>query len=253
MGYAKGASGLNSSKIRLLSLAERLRSLLSRPKFKLATGKTYIIPTGFGLSFGALAFVLLAMAIGYANNVLYFFVFMLISMGLSTAVATNKNIENLIFKDIRFEKLFAEEKNTLTVFIETLKEPLWDLDFYLERKKENLTRVNELQKNAKFIINWAPAQRGRQHLPRITAESRFPFRMLRAWKHFDRAGDVIVFAARKGQEDLPPQPGDESGNQQGRAEAEGLFRDYREFQKNDSPSRIDWRRSLKHGKQLVKN
>lgn len=229
--------------------------MLRKPKFKLATGKTYIIPTGFGLSFGTLAFVLLAMAIGYGNNILYFFVFLLISMGLTTAVVTNKNIEKLSINDLKFEKLFAEEKNSLSVFIENKDkaEPLWDLIFYLAEKKENTNLVGELQATNKLVLSWTPQKRGLQRLPRITAESRFPFKMLRAWKHFDRADKVIIFASRKGQEELPPQPGDRSGDQQGRTESEGLFRDYREFQKNDAPSRIDWRRSLKHGKQLVKN
>ena len=82
--------------------------------FRLKPDRTYIFPTGFGVAYGVLSFILLVMAIGYGNNIQYFFVFLLVSMGITIAWTTNKNIESLVVEDLKSNFIFAKEKNINT-------------------------------------------------------------------------------------------------------------------------------------------
>lgn len=198
------------------------------------------------------------MAIGYGNNILYFFVFLLASMGMTGAWLTNKNVESTLITKIEADFLFANEKNSLQVHLQNNyhRSPLWDIELPAEiiPNKLPLSVVSEIQVAKNVSIQWVPASRGRTQIPRITIASRFPYKMLRAWKYYRQDDEVVVYPERKGSQGfknlLGSQGQDESET---KPEKEGLFRDYREFQRTDSPSRIDWKRSLKHQKHLVKN
>jgi uncharacterized protein (DUF58 family) len=237
-------------------LKNKQRSLAK--SIKLRSGRTYIIPTGFGLAFGGISFVLLVMAIGYANNLLYFFVFLLVSMGMTGMWLTNKNVDSIEVHDIFYSMIFANEKNQLSIHFNNLYEKsyLWDIDFHFEENdKMNETRtIDEIQQYMKSSIEWVPAKRGLSQLPRLVIESRFPYKMLRAWKYYRKETEILIYPERKGSSLLPTQAGNKSENElHAQAEIQGLFRDFREFQRTDSPTRIDWKRSLKHQKHLVKN
>jgi uncharacterized protein (DUF58 family) len=200
------------------------------------------------------------MAIGYGNNIQYFFVFLLVSMGITTAWTTNRNIEALEIEDLMSGFLYAEEENTIFISLKNqniLKSFLWDLDFsamYADRKNETTARLGEMREKGEARLNWKPARRGYVKHPRILIRSEFPFHLFRAWKYYDKVGQVMVYPARVGlkniQSLMAEQPNRDEADLK---DNEGLFRDFREFQTTDSPSRIDWRRSVKHQKHLVKN
>lgn len=228
-------------------------------KWKLQTDKTFIFPTGFGFAFGILTFILLVMAIGYGNNLLYFFVFLLASMGMTGAWQTNKNVECAKVIEIEAEFLFANEQNPLILHLRNTfeKGPVWDIEIPADIKKQSKTDfkvVDEVQVARNIDINWMPARRGYSLIPRLRLQSRFPYKMLRAWKYFEKKEQVLVFPQRKGTQNFRSLLGSQAQKDlESKPETEGLFRDYREFQRTDSPSRIDWKRSLKHQKHLIKN
>ena len=221
---------------------------------KLRADKTYIFPTGFGFAFGILSFIMLVMAIGYGNNILYFFVFLLVAMGLSTTWLTNKNVERVRIKNLEVESCFAHEKNILLVRVENLtpkKTNLWDIEFIGESENQ---MVNEIESQADVSIQWTPEVRGYIQFPRIRIQSRFPFKLARAWKYYDVARNFLVYPERKGNLDLMALIGQQANRDEAfKLENEGLFRDHRDFQNSDSPARIDWKQSIKHQKHLLKN
>lgn len=221
---------------------------------KLRADKTYIFPTGFGFAFGSLSFILLVMAIGYGNNILYFFVFLLVAMGLSTTWLTNKNVEAVRIRDLDVGGCFANEKNVFRARVENLtskKTNLWDIEFVAESENQML---NEVQALADVDILWTPQARGFLPFPRIRIQSRFPFKLARAWKYHDVARNFLVYPERKGELDLRALIGQQANRDEAaKLENEGLFRDHRDFSNSDSPSRIDWKQSIKHQKHLIKN
>ncbi|MGZ3691910.1 MAG: DUF58 domain-containing protein [Pseudobdellovibrio sp.] len=251
MVYAKVVNGLG-----------RLRSKLQfRANFlKLAADKTYIFPTGFGFAFGILSFILLVMAIGYGNNILYFFVFLLVSMGLSTAWLTNNNVDAIRVSDVQTSLVFANEENAVLLKVRSGSKKnngLWDMDFRVEDKNffdKQFYQLSDVEDSGEVVIKWRPLQRGMIRYPRIMMQSKFPFKLLRAWKYDHKQNSLIVYPERKGKLNLVTLMGKQDNRDEAaKIENEGLFRDYREFQNSDSPNRIDWKRSIKHQKHLVKN
>lgn len=194
------------------------------------------------------------MAIGFGNNILYFFVFLLISLGLTTAVVTNQNIENLNANRVETSDVFANEESAIKVYFADRKktESVYEVEISalgMERKK-----ISEIQTMKPVELIWTPRQRGLVELPQLRLESVFPFEMLRAWKFFTWPQPILVFPERKGLDYIPTKPGREGRGKDDHSNSpEGLFRDFREYQKSDNPSRIDWRRSLRAQKTLVKN
>ncbi len=201
---------------------------------------------------------MLIMAIGYANNLLYFFVFMLISMALTGMWLTNKNVEAFQIKELSSDGLYADEDNEIGVTVrnQVSHMTLWDLEIRFSNTEVKATEVfvPEVKFEKKYFLSWRPERRGVHAIPRLRIESRFPFKMLMAWKYYEENKTVLIYPRRKGCDLIPTksgrQPHDESEQQ---VHDQGLFRDYREFQKSDPPQRIDWKRSLKHQKHLVKN
>lgn len=227
-------------------------------KVKLESHRTFIIPTGFGIAFGGISFVLLVMAIGYANNLLYFFVFLLISMALTGMWLTNKNVDSVQITDISAPLLFAKEDNSIDLHLHNKnhKSFSWDIEISFKDKSEKYEKVivEEVQFDNKCAFNWIPPQRGLHRFPRLRLESRFPYKMLNAWKYYDQKNEFVVYPQRRGIERIPQVQGKKSDHEiTAEVYEQGLFRDFREFQKSDSPRRIDWKRSLKHQKHLVKN
>lgn len=200
------------------------------------------------------------MAIGYGNNILYFFVFLLISMGLSTMRLTNNNVDFVRLTDLQMSYLFAQEPNLITAQIQNQskkKSPIWDIEFRIEYRGKSggeLTPLAEVENVGYVSLSWAPEKRGYVRAPRILIQSSFPFKLLRSWKYSHKPNEYLVFPQRKGRENLKTLIGLQSNrDEMANLDNEGLFRDYREFQNSDSPARIDWKRSVKHQKHLVKN
>ena len=111
--------------------------------------------------------------------------------------------------------------------------------------------ANQMKKS---YINWTPSVRGLHKIPRLLIQSHFPYAMLRAWKYIDPKAEFIVYPEKKGTKNIPSKEIQQAEEDMNAAEnTKGLFRDHREFQKTDSPNKIDWKLSLKHQKYFVKN
>lgn len=212
--------------------------------------------------FGAFGFFLLSMAIGYGNNLLYIFVFLLISIALTGARLTNKNVQNFLVNSLSINSVFAKEKNNLDVQVQNLssKEPLWQIEIGVDQKERSqieYVMIDHVMKGPALQstkVIWRPLTRGLQKIPRLRIQSGFPFDMFKAFKSFESDKTCIVYPERKGLRDVPHDRGQKGDHEHlERMKNHGLFLDYREFQKSDSPIRIDWKRSLKHQKHLLKN
>jgi len=207
------------------------------------------------------------MAIGYANNLLYFFVFFLISMALTGMLVTNKNVDLFQIHRLQADYFFANTESRVDLLVSSRDhaKPVWDIEvglvqkesfwmFSRKKKPTEMQLIEEVQFEKLVAFHWIPEKRGYYPMPRLQIESKFPFRMLRAWKYYDESTDFYVFPERKGVDQIPMRHGNQSEKEaEAQAKDEGLFRDFREFQKSDPPQRIDWKRSLKHQKHLVKN
>lgn len=242
-------------------------------KYRAPINRTFIFPNLFGFLFGGISFVLLLMAMGYSNNLLYFFVFFLISVAVTGMWTTNKNVDRVNFESLTADWIFAREENLLKLNCD-LKTPKrfslrnWapaKLSYQIEllcfdktSPPQKPMTCNQIDGKTQISLSYSPDRRGRRPLPRIEVQSSFPFSMLRAWKYFHENQDVIVYPERKGSMELPPL-GDLSEDEKKTLQSDqqnedhtGLFSHHREFQNNDSVYRIDWKRSAKFDKLFIK-
>lgn len=182
-------------------------------------------------------------------------------------LVTNKNVDLFQIYKLHADYFFAntESRVDLIVGSRDLSKPVWDIEVGLVKKDvmwmfskksdpKTIQLVEEAQFESRFVFRWIPEKRGYYQMPRLQIESTFPFRMLRAWKYYDEDTEFYVFPERKGIDQIPLRSGNQSEKEaEAQSKNEGLFRDFREYQKSDPPQRIDWKRSLKHQKHLVKN
>jgi len=207
------------------------------------------VPTGFGVAFAGMILVLLVMAIGYTNNLIYFFVFFTTSICLTTMMVTNANIDRVFVKDVIATDLFMNEEAALEVILHNRKKnSSWGLKLFWSKKDSStfLVEAPALQ-DQRTLVSWIPTKRGETSLPLLILESTFPFGLLRSWKRWKSSDAVLVFPERKGQTTFPNLSREAKG-----VDTTGLFREHRVFQASDSPRRIDWRVAAKQQKLLVK-
>ncbi len=100
--------------------------------------RTYIFPTSFGFAFGAMALVLFFLAVGYANNLIYIFVFFLISVAFTGVFITNRNVDG-----VELVSLQADE------FLPMSAEKSWHLLKIPPRQHGSLSRI---LKKAKIVL-----------------------------------------------------------------------------------------------------
>jgi uncharacterized protein (DUF58 family) len=242
-------------------------------KYRASINRTFIFPNLYGFLFGGISFVLLLMAMGYSNNLLYFYVFFLISVAVTGMWTTNKNVERVFFESLTSDWIFANEKNTLKLncglkTVNKFSIRNWApakssyqielLCFDKTSAPQQSVVCNLIDGKTQIALSYSPDKRGRRSLPRIEVQSSFPFSMLRAWKYFHENQDVIIYPQRKGSSELPP-IGDLSEDEKKMLQSDqqnedhtGLFSHHREFQNNDSVYRIDWKRSAKFDKLFIK-
>lgn len=197
-----------------------------------------------------MALVLFFFAVGYANNLIYIFVFFLISVALTSVLITNKNVDGVEAENIYAENVFAEERNVLVVHLKNyFTAPAWSLVVFFEKTDER-SELSSLNPSSEENVSvyWKANKRGRVILPRLILQSTFPFGLLRAWKIFKKPREVLVYPARKGDSQFPQKS---YGSEE--LKNSGLFRDHREYQSSDSMMRIDWRASARRQELLVKN
>lgn len=208
------------------------------------------MPTSFGFAFGTMALVLFFLAVGYANNLIYIFVFFLISVALTGVLVTNKNVDGVEAENLQAESFFAEEKGTLVVTLKNhFSSSAWEINTYFEKSEEKsfLSALNPAEEK-NISVFWTSQQRGRIRLPRLIIQSTFPFGLLRAWKVYRKPREILVYPARKGERSFPLSSlsSEDFSNT-------GLFRDHRTYQSTDSMMRVDWRASARRQELLVKN
>ncbi|UXR65770.1 DUF58 domain-containing protein [Bdellovibrio bacteriovorus] len=212
--------------------------------------RTYIMPSRFGVAFGAMALVLFFLAVGYANNLIYIFVFFLISVAVTGILLTNKNMDIVRVEGIESPELFAKEEGRVRVDLENNSDiPAWEVEAVFAKSKDLTERISLAPKSQESLfLRFTPLSRGYISLPRITLQSVYPFGLLRAWKYAVSEQKILIFPQRRGDVEFPVDSVSGEGMQQS-----GLFRDHRTFQSADPLSRIDWRASARRQELLVKN
>lgn len=202
------------------------------------------------MAFLAVTLVLFFMAVGYANNLIYLFVFFLVSISVTGIILTNRNVDKAYVVNIIPEASFAQEEALVIVEVENRSSrPLWDLQLsFVGSEDEYVLKNIEPRTRVVAEVSWVPAKRGINSLPVMVLKSTFPFGLLRSWQKYRFEQTALIYPRRTGERSFPPEARGEE-----RLQTVGLFKEHRSYQSSDSPNRIDWRATARRQEILVKN
>ncbi|MFO7816958.1 MAG: DUF58 domain-containing protein [Thermodesulfobacteriota bacterium] len=158
----------------------------------------FILPTRFGLIFAAVLVAVLIAAINYNNNLAFALGFILISMGLVSAVHTHAQLKNLQLTSVKSEPVFAGEtlvyslvlrpagRNRCKVCIRPRESTKGDnLDVALKADEEKTVRVM-----------YHAAHRGSLIMPELIFSSDYPFGIFRTWHRVRLNQHTLIYPAK---------------------------------------------------------
>jgi uncharacterized protein (DUF58 family) len=227
-------------------------------KWKYQHKKTYIIPTKFGMMFGFMCLCLLYISFASSNNLMYFYTFFLVGIGVSSLWFTHTNISDVIIEDVEVDDVFAGDKAYAIVTLSNRgKSARHHIHVYY--KKEQITVLDEIMPRSSRTVRILLGEynRGLQPIPRLTLSSTFPFSLLVTWKKFDVQKNFAVFPKRNGQTHFPrmniAKESIEGEAVEQIRSPDSEFSGHRKFENSDSPRHIDWKAYARTEKLLVKD
>jgi uncharacterized protein (DUF58 family) len=187
------------------------------------------------------------------------FTFFLISVGHTTMILTNRNVDRLEIVRVEGGQQFVGDKGSITVWVKNRSAiPARRVLAALSPTVSKFKVPDLLQSSAfagldplelrAFEAPWTPERRGPQKIPRALIASTFPFGMLRAWREFKSPLMMTVFAKPLRILPLPLTP-QGSGAQM----ETDTYREHRSMRPGDSLRRIDWRVSSRSSELTVKS
>lgn len=219
-------------------------------ELRLDIRNVYILPTRFGWMFGFMLFVLLLTAISYQSNLSYLLTFLLAATGTSAMFITTGVLRGLHVHARLPQTCFATEPLALELVLRSSDAQhryAIGLRFY-ESQKANPVVWADVASHSQTTttLQWSPTQRGRQTMPWIVLETRFPLGLFRAWAVWQMASDVLVFPRpEKGAPAWPTHAAQDGHNRSG-ATARGEELDgVRAYRRGDPLKWVLWKKFAK--------
>jgi uncharacterized protein (DUF58 family) len=205
----------------------------------------YILPTRYGLVFlFSVIFMLLVGAI-YNNNLVNLLAFFLTAIAIVCMVQTHDNLKGIKIKTLRAGSGFADSFMTVETTLENpsrvtrfnLDVRIPDLDFYEETSEVNpITAFSRSQ----YQTVYRSQKRGAYKIARVRISSIYPLGLFYTWTYVATDSQYFIYPKANGKLPLPQSSveGDNSSESQSSGED---FSGHRQFQKTDSPRRVDWK------------
>lgn len=221
---------------------------------RLTLRRIYIVPSGAGLLYAAVLFIMLLGSINYALGLGYALVFLLAGLGFSGMVHTFRNLVHLSISPGRADSVFAGETAKFRILIDN---PRNDVRYAVDLafSGQAVTRIN-IPANGQAVAEIAclAPRRGRFDPGRITLSTRYPLGLFHAWSHPHPPLSCLVYPTPV-DTPLPPQAPAAYGHQPSGNAGQEDFSGLRLHQPNDSPHHIAWKavaRNLDSQQLLVK-
>ncbi|MEI8297476.1 MAG: DUF58 domain-containing protein [Pseudomonadota bacterium] len=213
--------------------------------------RVYILPTGLGITFGAMLFAMLLAGLNYGNNLALLLTFLLASAGWVAMHQCHHNLAGLQLAPAGTRPAFAGSPAEFSFRLSTsaAREELAVSSGALSHTTVGLAA----QSSALVTVALPTARRGRIRLTRLRIASSYPLGLFTAWSWVHPDLDCLVYprpAPRDG--DGPPPAAEAGAAHDGRARGEEDFASLRAFQDGDPPRRIAWKAWARGGELVVK-
>ena len=208
----------------------------------------YILPTRAGLLFTLTLLTLLVASINYQLNLGYLLTFLLAGSGIVSMQLTHNTLRGLTLRMKPVAPVFAGEAAVLDVVLDSPAGARYGIGLRIESAdRDTLTWVDVPGGGqASAHVSFVPARRGLHDIPTLSAETRFPLGLFRAWTVWRPAGQVLAYPQpERPPAPLPaarPMPGGPSGARRTQgSEIEGI----RAYRRGDSIKQVFWKKSAK--------
>ena len=227
-----------------------LRAPESGP-IRLGQRRVYILPTGYGLTFGVALALMLVGSINYTLALGYALTFSLSGMALVSMLHTFRNLAGLVVHAGRVEPVFAGDTAVFEIHCEN---PHAHDRFSLTATCGGAAVRFDVPARRTVAVRLAvPAtRRGSLALGRVTLSGRYPLGIFRVWAYVQPKMHTLVYP-RPARVPLPPA---KVVAESGATAAAGIgvddFAGFRPYQPGDSPRHLAWKHAERGGPLLAK-
>jgi len=217
----------------------------------------YILPTRAGWMFGLTLIVLLLASINYQLSLGYVLTFLLAGSGVVSMHVTHATLRGLTLHLRPVDAAFAGEPAVLDVVLSSPGTARFGIGLrMLEAPESTLVWVDVAAGGrASPRVSFVPPRRGLHEVPTLSAETRFPLGLFRAWTIWRPAARLLVYPhPESGAPPLPaarPVPGGPSSS---RSSDGGEIEGVRAYRRGDPLKLVAWKKAaqaLETGAELV--
>lgn len=229
------------------TLAARARSWLREEKpntdghIVVHGRRIYILPTRYGLLFGALLFLMLIGSLNYDNNPAYLLTFLLIGLSLNAMLQTWRNLKGI---DLHMQASPPGHVGKAQKLHFVMGSSDQRSHYAISLQLSDSAVVEDIRDKPQHLqLHWQPKARGwQQPGQQLVLATRYPLGLFRAWCRVRLNDQILVY----------PQPDDfaaastqlafeKSGKQVSTQSGSEDFHGLREYRQGDSARQIDWK------------
>ena len=208
----------------------------------------YILPTRAGLLFAATLITLLIASINYQLNLGYVLTFLLAGSGAVSMHLTHNTLRGLTLYLKPVAPVFAGEAARLEVVLSSPSGPRHGIGLKVESAGGRMLSWVDVPAGgqASAHVSFVPETRGRHEVPTLSAETRFPLGLFRAWTVWRPAGDVLVYPKpERPPAPMPPARPVAGGPTQARHVQGGEIEGIRGYRRGDPLKMVFWKKAAK--------
>jgi len=213
--------------------------------FRLEHRNIFVLPTLFG---GGFALMLICMALGglnFSNNMALLLVFVLAAIAQLTTVLAYRNLAGISVDSVRADPVFCGEPARFTVYLSNPDDRSRPVIQAHAGPGHDCVDVPALSA-ARVVLQQPTARRGWLALDTFGLETRYPLGIFRAWSWVFPGARCLVYPEPARKPPPLPRTGGGPAGLARRGEGEQVH-GLREYRRGDSPRRIAWRTSARHG------
>jgi len=232
---------------RRLPALTRLRKPESLP-IRLDRRRIYVLPTGFGVSFALLLFVMLLGALNYGNNPALLLTCLFGAAGGASLFGGFRAMNGLTLNQLSADECHAGTPLTLRLRFASTARTRPSLR--LRRDDVETAFVLPADVESDVALSIATAQRGWLRPGRLRVATDYPLGLFQIWSWINPDSDFLVYPAVESP--APALPGGQGReNELARAGAGEEHAGLRDYRATDPPRLIAWKASARHDTLLV--
>ena len=202
--------------------------------------RIYILPTRYGLIFGALLFLMLLGSVNYGNNPAHLLTFLLAALTGNAIYQTWRNLRGLQLVCQGGPPSFAGQPARFVVELLSGPRERPAIQLAVSGAEPALLDLRADGGNGLCMLSVSGLGRGEHHPGRLVISTQYPLGLFRAWCYVDCDRPLLVYP-RPGPAWHPPlqDGGDVDGTGAGLGNED--FAGLRNYRVGDQPAQIDWK------------